>query len=67
MIKLPHPVDAQNLAGLLREKFGTLVVPGDFFWIRGFIRVSAGMDEDVLRTGLRNIGKAIDQLQAEST
>jgi aspartate/methionine/tyrosine aminotransferase len=66
MIKLPHTVDAQSLAGLLREKFGTLVVPGDFFWIRGFIRVSAGMEEDVLRQGLRNIGKAIDQLLAES-
>lgn len=66
MIKLPHPVDAQALAALLREKFGTLVVPGDFFYVRGFIRVSAGMDEDVLRQGLRNVGKAIDQLQARS-
>ena len=66
MIKLPHTVDAQSLAGLLREKFSTLVVPGDFFYIHGFIRVSAGMDEDILRQGLRNIGKAIDQLQAES-
>jgi aspartate/methionine/tyrosine aminotransferase len=64
MVKLPHTVDAQTLAGLLREKYGTLVVPGDFFWIRGFIRLSAGMDEDILRTGLRNIGKAIDQLQS---
>jgi len=66
MVKLPHHVDAQTLAGLLREKYGTLVVPGDFFWIRGFIRLSAGMDEDVLRQGLKNIGKAIDQLQSQS-
>ncbi len=66
MIKLPHTVDAQNLAGLLREKYGTLVVPGDFFYIRGFIRLSAGMDEEILRQGLRNIGKAIDQLQSET-
>ncbi len=66
MVKLPHHVEAQSLAGLLREKYGTLVVPGDFFWIRGFIRLSAGTDEDVLRQGLKNIGKAIDQLQAES-
>lgn len=64
MIKLPHTIDAQALAGLLQEKFGTLVVPGDFFYVRGFIRVSAGTDEDVLRQGLRNIGKAIDQMQA---
>jgi len=66
MIKLPPAVDAQALAGLLREKYATLVVPGDFFYVRGFIRVSAGMDEDILRQGLRNIGKAIDQLQADS-
>jgi aspartate/methionine/tyrosine aminotransferase len=58
-------VDAQVLATLLWDKYATLVVPGDFFWIRGFIRVSAGMDEDILRQGLKNIGKAIDQLQAE--
>ncbi|MBV8881695.1 MAG: aminotransferase class I/II-fold pyridoxal phosphate-dependent enzyme [Planctomycetaceae bacterium] len=66
MIKLPPAIDAQALAALLREKFSTLVVPGDFFSVRGFIRVSAGMDEDVLRQGLKNIGKAIDLLQAES-
>jgi aspartate/methionine/tyrosine aminotransferase len=65
MIKLPHTVDAQVLATLLWDKYATLVVPGDFFWVRGFIRVSAGMDEDILRQGLKNIGKAIDQLQAE--
>jgi aspartate/methionine/tyrosine aminotransferase len=63
MIKLPHTVDAQVLCTLLREKYSTLVVPGDFFWVRGFIRVSAGMDEDILRQGLKNVGKAIDQLQ----
>jgi aspartate/methionine/tyrosine aminotransferase len=62
MIKLPPSLDAQALCTLLREKYATLVVPGDFFWVRGFIRVSAGMDEDILRQGLKNIGKAIDQL-----
>lgn len=65
MIKLPPAVDAQALCTLLREKHATLVVPGDFFYVRGFIRVSAGMDEDVLRAGLKNIGKVIDQLKDE--
>jgi len=65
MIRLPANLDAQVLCTLLREKYATLVVPGDFFYVRGFIRVSAGTDEDVLRAGLRNIGKAIDQLQAD--
>jgi aspartate/methionine/tyrosine aminotransferase len=65
MVKLPGGVDAQALSTLLREKYGTLVVPGDFFYVRGFIRLSAGMDEDVLRQGLKNVGKAIDQLKDE--
>jgi len=65
MVKLPPAVDAQALSTLLREKYGTLVVPGDFFYVRGFIRLSAGMDEDVLRQGLKNVGKAIDQLKDE--
>jgi aspartate/methionine/tyrosine aminotransferase len=63
MVKLPHGVDAMALSNLLREKYSTLVVPGDFFWIKGFLRVSAGMDEDVLRQGLKNVSKAIDQLK----
>ncbi|MBI3854125.1 MAG: aminotransferase class I/II-fold pyridoxal phosphate-dependent enzyme [Planctomycetes bacterium] len=67
MVKLPPQVDAQALSTLLREKYGTLVVPGDFFWVRGFIRLSAGMDEEVLRQGLKNVGKAIDQLQNEGS
>ena len=65
MIKLPPSVDSQALCTLLREKYATLVVPGDFFWVKSFIRVSAGMDEDILRQGLKNIGKAIDQLKDE--
>jgi aspartate/methionine/tyrosine aminotransferase len=65
MIKLPPSVDSQALCTLLREKYATLVVPGDFFWVKSFIRVSAGMDEDILRQGLKNIGKAIDQLNDE--
>jgi len=65
MVKLPPGLDSQALSTLLREKYGTLVVPGDFFRVRGFIRLSAGMDEDVLRQGLKNVGKAIDQLKDE--
>ncbi len=62
MIRLPAGMDAMELSNLLREKHSTLVVPGEFFWIHGFIRVSCGGDEEPLRQGLRNVGKAIDQL-----
>lgn len=64
MLKLPAGIDALTLSTVLRERYGTLVVPGDFFWIRGFIRISLGTDEDVLRTGLKNIGLALDQLRS---
>jgi aspartate/methionine/tyrosine aminotransferase len=57
-------VDAQPLATLLQEKYSTLVVPGEFFWTRGVIRLSLGMDEEILRQGLKNLSKGIDQLKA---
>jgi aspartate/methionine/tyrosine aminotransferase len=65
LVKLPTGLDAQELGTLLREKHSTLVVPGDFFGLRGFIRISAGMDEELLRQGLKNVGKGIDQLKAK--
>lgn len=64
LVKLPHGVDAPAVSNLLREKHSTLVVPGDFFGARGFLRLSVGMDEDVLRQGLKNVGKGIDQLKS---
>lgn len=64
LVRLPHGVDAPALSNLLREKHSTLVVPGDFFGARGFLRLSVGMDEDVLRQGLKLVGKAIDQLKS---
>jgi len=67
MVRLPTGVEAQPLVGLLQEKYATLVVPGEFFWMRGFIRLSCGMDEDILRQGLKNLSKAIDQMKARRT
>lgn len=64
LIRLPSDVESQALSGLLQEKYQTLVVPGEFFYTRGFIRLSFGMDEDVLRQGLKNVSKGIDQLKA---
>jgi aspartate/methionine/tyrosine aminotransferase len=64
MVKLPPGVDAQELSTLLRENHSTLVVPGDFFSIRGFIRISCGTDEEILRQGLKNVSKGIDQIKA---
>ncbi len=63
LLKLPGNIDAMELSNHLREKLGTLVVPGDFFWLRGFVRVSIGIDEETLRTGLKHLGTAIDQFK----
>ena len=60
LLKLPSTIDALELSNHLREKSGTLIVPGDFFWLRGFVRISLGIDEEVLKGGLRHLGSAID-------
>jgi aspartate/methionine/tyrosine aminotransferase len=64
LLRLPPNVDAQALSRILREKYSTLVVPGDFFWAKGFVRVSLGVDEDILRSGLKNLRSAIDHLRS---
>lgn len=67
LVKLPPRVDDRALVSLLQENYGTLVVPGAFFGLRGFIRVSCGIDEEVLRQGLRNVSLAIDRLKPRRT
>lgn len=64
MIRLPAGVDARHLSELLREKYSTLVVPGEFFWLRGFVRISCGVERETLRSGLANVGTALDELQS---
>lgn len=64
LIKLPGTIDALQLSNHLREKAGTLVVPGDFFWLRGFVRVSLGIDEETLKAGLRHLGAAVDHFKS---
>jgi len=63
VVKLPPAIPAAELSTVLRERHSTLVAPGDFFGLRGFLRISVGQDEEILRAGLKNIGKAIDQWQ----
>jgi len=64
LLKLPGTIDAMELSNHLRENSGTLVVPGDFFWLRGFIRISLGIDEETLKTGLRHVGAALDHFKS---
>lgn len=64
LLKLPAGVDAMALSTRLRERHSTLVVPGDFFWMRGFVRIACGIPEETLRAGLKNLGTVIDELKA---
>jgi aspartate/methionine/tyrosine aminotransferase len=63
MIRLPEGVDAVALSECLRTDHSTLVVPGDFFGAPGFVRVSLGTDEEVLRGGLANVAVALDSMR----
>jgi aspartate/methionine/tyrosine aminotransferase len=63
LLKLPANVDAQALSHLLREKYATLVVPGEFFALKGFIRLSMGMDGPIFREGVENVGRALDEIK----
>jgi hypothetical protein len=62
-VKLPPLIDDIKLSTLLRENFDTLVVPGYFFWAKGFIRISFGQDSKILVNGLASISSAIAQLR----
>jgi aspartate/methionine/tyrosine aminotransferase len=61
-VKLPANVDDVKLSNRLREKYSTLVPPGQFFWKKGFIRISYGIDGETLRSGLRNILACVEEL-----
>lgn len=54
--------DGRSLEKVLREKFDTGIVPGDFFGEPGHVRVGYGVPGDVLEQGLRNIRLALDYL-----
>ncbi len=61
--KISANIDVWDLITTLKEEYGTLVVPGDFFWARGFIRIGFGKESDQLRTGVKHLGSALDQLE----
>ncbi|MBI3097843.1 MAG: aminotransferase class I/II-fold pyridoxal phosphate-dependent enzyme [Planctomycetes bacterium] len=64
-LRLLYGISSWELMRLLKTKYDTLVVPGDFFWAKGFIRVGFGGDTEMLRKGLENLGKALDEIDKE--
>ena len=58
--RLPVRVDSDRLAGRLLNHYSTLVVPGRFFESPRHIRISFGCAPAILRRGLTNISRALD-------
>lgn len=61
-IKLLRGIDSMELVNILQKEYETLVVPGDFFWAKGFIRISFGMSPEILQRGLQNISEVLNRL-----
>lgn len=55
--------DADRLCTVLREKFETSVVPGEFFELPGHFRVGIAVASDVLEQGLGRLGQALDHVR----
>jgi aspartate/methionine/tyrosine aminotransferase len=64
--RLPEGLSSDRFADHLRERYSTLVVPGRFFESPRHIRISFGMQGDILARGLRNISRALDDLGAQA-
>ncbi|MFN7181614.1 MAG: pyridoxal phosphate-dependent aminotransferase [Planctomycetota bacterium] len=62
-LKLLRGIDSSKLANILQEKFSTLVVPGDLYWAKGYIRVCFGIEKEILVNGLNNISDAFELYQ----
>jgi aspartate/methionine/tyrosine aminotransferase len=50
-----------KLCALLRDKYETSVVPGNFFEMRDHIRIGIGCDSETLAGGLERLGAALDE------
>lgn len=54
---------ADQLIGLLREKYETSVVPGHFFELPAHFRIGMGGESEVFKEGLDRLGRALDELR----
>jgi aspartate/methionine/tyrosine aminotransferase len=61
--RLRRGFDSQAVAERLRTRYSTLVVPGSFFEAPRHLRLSFGCGPEPLRRGLRNLSRALDDLE----
>jgi aspartate/methionine/tyrosine aminotransferase len=62
--RLPHGVDSDRLVEHLWRRYSTLIVPGRFFESPRHVRISFGCRAPLLRQGLANVSRALDDLGA---
>jgi aspartate/methionine/tyrosine aminotransferase len=61
--RLPPTMSSDTLAELLWHRYSTLIVPGRFFEMPRFVRFSFGVRAERLARGLRQISRALDDLE----
>jgi aspartate/methionine/tyrosine aminotransferase len=61
-IRIVYPINSMEICNALKQKYGTLIVPGDFFWIKRFIRINFANNPSVLSEGLARISACFDNL-----
>lgn len=59
LIRLMHGIDSWEFHRLARDKYGTLVAPGEFFGAKGTIRIAFGGEPDQFHRGLENLSQAL--------
>ncbi len=62
-VRYHRAVNSTRLTTELRERHGTLIVPGDHFGMDGYLRVGYGAEEPVLREGLDRLGRLLESYQ----
>ncbi len=61
--KLVNIKNTKRFVDFLIKNYKTLVVPGEFFEMPGFIRIGYGGDTEILKKGLENLSKALDDFK----
>ncbi|MDQ7779039.1 MAG: aminotransferase class I/II-fold pyridoxal phosphate-dependent enzyme [Planctomycetota bacterium] len=56
-------IESMSLCKHLQDTYDTLVVPGDFFWAKGHVRISFGGKPEIVRAGMDNFCKALDDMK----
>lgn len=64
-IRLLHGIDSWEFHRLAKEKYQTLVAPGDFFFAKGFFRISFGGDPEAFHRGLEGLSLALREVMKE--